>query len=69
MDREGISRMRIEQFNHQNVLTSLRVVRLPEGYSLFLDSIFGVDARIDCERLSVRLEPGTPHGSAFERRG
>ena len=60
MDREGISRMRIEWFNNQNVLTSLRVVRVPDGYSLSLDSIFGVDACIDCERISVRLEPGMP---------
>jgi hypothetical protein len=60
MDREEISRMRIEWFNHQNVLTSLRVVRIPDGHSLFLDGIFGVDACIDCERISVTLEPGMP---------
>ena len=64
MDRERISRMRIERFNYQNVLSNLSVTRLPDGYSLVLDGIFGVDASIDCERLTIRLEPGIPHDGA-----
>lgn len=61
-DYEGIARMRIEWFNHQNVLWGLRVIKLADGYMLGLDGIYGVDGFIDCEHLSVKLEPGIPEG-------
>jgi hypothetical protein len=67
-DENGISNIRIEFFNHQNVLSSASVhKRPPEGYELVLEGCYGVDGSIVCERMSVALEPGVPSGSMYER--
>jgi hypothetical protein len=66
-DNSGISGTRIEAFNHQNVLSSASVKRLPEGYELVLEGCYGVDGSIVCERMSVTLEPGLPEGSIYQR--
>ncbi len=60
LDQQGITNTRIEYFNHQNVLASAWVEKNAEGYLLRLAGIFGVDASLSCERLSVTLQPGTP---------
>ena len=60
LDRSGITNIRIEAFNHQNVLSSLVVETSAEGHQLRLESCYGVDASLVCERLSVRFEPGIP---------
>jgi hypothetical protein len=62
----GISRIRIEYFNQQNVLSSASVNRLPEGYELRLEGCYGVDGSIVCERMSVTLEPGIPENSIYQ---
>ncbi len=54
----GASSTRISFFNHQNVLTSARVQRRPEGYELKLEGCFGVDGSMFCERMRVSEEPG-----------
>ncbi len=59
-DQYGIVNTRIEFFNHQNALSSVRVNKTLEGYELLLDGIYGVDGSISCDRMSVRLEPGLP---------
>jgi len=59
-DREGITNVRIEYFNHQNVLSSASIEKIPEAYQLRLDGIYGVDATIVCEQITVALEPGAP---------
>jgi Immunity protein 50 len=65
-DEEGITRTRIDFFNHQNVLSSARIEKTSNGYLLVLNGIFGVDGSILCERISAKLEPGTPQGSTYE---
>ena len=37
------------------------------GYEFILDSIFGVDGSLFCEKLSVAIEPGIPPGSIHEK--
>ena len=56
LDEEGISNIRIEGFQHQNVLSSAVVEREAGGYVLTLDGIFGVAGAIPCERISVKLD-------------
>ncbi|MBV8830805.1 MAG: hypothetical protein JO217_00600 [Acidobacteriaceae bacterium] len=65
LDHEGITRVRLEWFNHQNVLMNAFVTQVPEGYQLELEGIFGVSASFVCEKLSVSLEPGIPAGSNY----
>ena len=66
-DESGTSNIRIEFFNHQNVLSSASVNARPEGYELLLEGCHGVDASIVCERMSVSVEPGIPTGSKHQR--
>ena len=60
LDEEGVTNTQINYFNHQNVLGSAWVEKNPKGYLLRLAGIFGVDASLSCERLSVTVQPGNP---------
>ncbi len=64
LDEGGITNTRIDFFNQQNVLSAASIKCLPSGYVLMLDGIFGVDASISCERMSVKLQPGNPSSSS-----
>ena len=44
-------------FNHQNVLSSLRLEREAKGYKLSLDPCFGLNGSITTERLHIEMEP------------
>ena len=68
-DQHGITNTRIEFFNHQNMLSSASVHPVTEGYELVLEGCHGVDGAIFCTRMSVKLEPGIPAGSMYERVG
>ena len=57
--------VRLEWFNHQNVLMNAFITQVPEGYQLELEGIFGVSASFVCKKLSVSLEPGIPAGSNY----
>jgi hypothetical protein len=50
----------IAAFNHQNVLFGAEVEKMPNGYALRLDGIFGVTGQICGEQLRVSVEPGKP---------
>jgi hypothetical protein len=60
LDRCGITKTRVDCFNHQNVLSSAAVKKTPEGYELMLEASFGVEGSISCERMSVKIEPWNP---------
>jgi hypothetical protein len=62
LDSQGIANTRVDHFNHQNVLSGVGIDKVPGGYVLTLDGIFGVCASISCEHISVKLEPGFPSG-------
>lgn len=66
LNEEGITKTRIDFFNHQNVLGSASIEKISNGYLLVLDGIFGVDGSIACERISVKLQPGMPRGSTYQ---
>ena len=66
-DQHGLTKTRIEFFNHQNVLSSASVNKRPDGYELVLEGCYGVDASIASKRMSVTLEPGIPPGSMYRR--
>jgi hypothetical protein len=57
LDSAGIVNSRIECFNHQNVLSSLQVNRIPDGCELVLEGIFGVDGRLVASHMTVELRP------------
>ena len=43
-------------FNHQNVLSSLRLEREPDGFKLILDPCFGLNGSITAEGMRIELE-------------
>jgi len=61
---EDITSIDLSDFNHQNVLSSLRVQQT-KTFEVFLDGIYGVTGRIATEKLSVELKPGVPEGSIY----
>jgi hypothetical protein len=54
----GLTPVRIEGFNHQNMLNGIVVTKNPTGYELMLEPVFGVDATIAATRLRAELKPG-----------
>jgi hypothetical protein len=67
LDGEGISNTHLDFFNAQNVLSSLVVNKVAQGWEIVLNTVYGVDGVITTERLSVTLEPGIPAGSIYAR--
>ena len=63
LDEQGITNTRIDFFNHQNVLADAWIETTPKGHTLRLDGIFGVDASITCEHLSVSVSAADSDGS------
>jgi Immunity protein 50 len=59
-DQYGITNIRIEGFNHQNVLGNAEVKRTAQGYELVLWGCYGVEGSLGCERIRVELTPGAP---------
>jgi hypothetical protein len=65
----GITNTRIEAFNHQNVLNGASVKKGAEVYELVLEGCHGVEGSIVSEHMSVKVEPGIPLGSMYQRAG
>jgi hypothetical protein len=61
-DETGFVPTKLQEFNHQNVLSSARVEKRDYGWELILDPCFGVCGSIACERMSASVEPGVPPG-------
>lgn len=56
---KGITSLKIEGWNHQNVLSSLWAGKAEGGYILELPEIYGVDGEIAAADISVSIEPFT----------
>ena len=57
MDENGIVNNRIDSFNQQNVLSSLWINRIPEGYEMVLEGCYGVEGKLVASHIAVELEP------------
>jgi hypothetical protein len=66
-DQPGCTNTHLEWFNGQNVLSGAGVTKITGGYELVLESCYGVGGSVVGERMSVKLEPGIPPGSIYER--
>lgn len=53
----GITAVKLEGWNHQNVLSSLWAGEEGDGYVLELPTIYGVDGEIAAADISVSIEP------------
>jgi hypothetical protein len=47
-------------FSQQNVINSLNVEKVENGYRLILGDCYGLAGTIDARELSIELTPGTP---------
>jgi hypothetical protein len=52
--------LRLNGFNQQNVINSLNVEKVKNGYRLILGDCFGLAGTIDARELSIELTPGVP---------
>jgi hypothetical protein len=56
----GTQSVKLDGWNHQNVLSELSVDREDDCYVLRLPEIFGVDGEIAAKQVSVAVEPFEP---------
>ena len=57
---DGITESSFEDFNHQNVLFSLRLTKQDDGFNLTLDSSFGQSGSILAKNVAIEMTPGAP---------
>jgi hypothetical protein len=65
----GIQELTLTGFNHQNVLSGLRLARVEEGYQLTLEGCYGIDGVITAESLRIALRPSVPPDSQYLTEG
>ena len=64
---DEVTGMQLDDFNHQNALMGLTIVRGPnEDFRMELDPAFGLSGFIEGRSLSIAIEPGIPPGSQYE---
>ncbi|MBU1383220.1 MAG: immunity 50 family protein [Alphaproteobacteria bacterium] len=64
---DEVTGMQLDDFNHQNALMGLSIVRGPnEGFRVELDPAYGLSGFIEGRSLSIAIEPGIPPGSQYE---
>lgn len=64
---EEVTAMRLDDFNHQNALMGLRVIRAADqGFRIELDPAYGLAGFVEARALTIGLEPGVPPGSQYE---
>jgi Immunity protein 50 len=54
---KGITSLKLEGWNHQNVLSELWLDRTADGFVLHLPEIYGLDGKISAADISVSIEP------------
>jgi hypothetical protein len=52
-----VVRQNLSFWNHQNVLSMLHVTDEPDGPTLTLEGIYGVEGEITARDISIRIEP------------
>tara|TARA_R110000868_G_C10933928_1_gene766568 strand:- start:43 stop:438 length:396 start_codon:yes stop_codon:yes gene_type:complete len=53
----GIYYLSISDWNHQNVLSGISVVREDFGYALSFEATFGLDGKISARTIEIKLNP------------
>ncbi len=59
-DRDGSTRTELASFKEWNELSGAWVVKHEAGYELVLEGATGVNGKIMCKQMSVRIEPYSP---------
>ena len=63
-----LTELQLEGFNRQNALMGLRVQRgLDAQFRMEIDDAYGLGGVIEGRSLEIRIEPGIPSGSQYER--
>jgi len=55
-----ITELELEEFNHQNIVDGLVLLKEDPGLELTLDSTYGVGGRIVANRIEITFIPGEP---------
>ena len=57
---EGTLNIKLEGFNHQNVISGLSLDATASGYRLILHPCFGAEGMLEAERVRIKIQPGVP---------
>jgi hypothetical protein len=60
---KDIIRQELRWWNHQNVLSGLHIAESPDGATLVLEAIYGIEGEIVAKEISLAIEPLSPHAS------
>lgn len=64
---DEITGMQLDDFNHQNALMGLGIVRgSNEGVRMELDPAYGLSGFVEGRTLTITIQPGIPAGSQYE---
>ena len=62
---KDISRLRLNDFNNQNVLNGLVLEKVEEGFRLILHDCYGFGGEVEAKEISIRICPGKPPDAHF----
>jgi hypothetical protein len=62
---EDITQLELNDFNQQNVLSSILITPIETKYEIMLGDCYGVSGRITAGKLSFDLQPGMPAKSIY----
>ena len=57
---ESTLSVKLEDFNHQNVISGLSLDATASGYRLILHPCFGAEGMLEAERVRIKIQPGVP---------
>jgi Immunity protein 50 len=63
---KNIRIMKLVDFNDQNVISGLELSKTEDGFSVTLYECYGLSGYVSAERISLKIEAGTPHSSIYE---
>jgi immunity protein 50 of polymorphic toxin system len=65
---EGIQTVRLDDFNHQNIISGLNLEETAAGCRLTLHPCFGAQGTIEAEHVRITHQPGSPLSSGTRDR-
>ena len=64
---DDVSGVELADFNHQNVISSLKISRENNEFILMLDSSYGVAGSIRAKSVRIEITAGIPEDSQYKK--
>jgi hypothetical protein len=62
---QDVFHLKLDGFNHQNVIFSLEIEKAEQGFELVIVSSYGVEGSIFARQLEFDLKPGLPSDTVY----